>query len=279
MRFTTFCPTAVLCLTVALCPAARAADEKDDVKNPLSGQPEAIAAGRKLFVEGCSGCHGPNGEGGRGPNLAKGDQVRGATDKHLYSAIRNGLPGTDMPPSRLPDEKIWQLVTFVRSLSAPAFESILPGKPEAGEPVFFGKAGCVNCHTIRGRGGALGPDLSNIGRTRSLTQLRESLLDPGARITEGFRGVTVVTKDGRKIAGVAKDNTNYAIQILDAKGNLHLLEKRDLREVVFRKGPLMPADYKQRLTPDEVQNVLAFLARQSVRQEVPGDVAGPKGDH
>jgi putative heme-binding domain-containing protein len=278
MRFTTFCPAAVLCLAVGLCPGVHAADEKD-VKNPLAGRPEAVTAGKKLFVEGCGGCHGPNGEGGRGPNLSKGDLVRGATDQHLYSAIRNGLPGTDMPPSRLPDEKIWQLVTFVRSLSAPAFEGVLAGKPESGEPVFFGKAGCSGCHTVRGRGGALGPDLSNIGRTRSLAQLRESLLDPDARITEGYRGVTVVTKDGRKIAGVARDNTNYAIQVLDAKGNLHLLAKRDLREVIFRKRSLMPGDYRQRLSSEQTQDLLAFLARQSVRQEVPNDVPGPKGDH
>ena len=41
----------------------------------------------------------------------------------------------------------------------------------------------------------------------------------------------------------------------------------------------VPDDYKQRLSPDEVQNVLAFLSRQSMRQDAPGDEGGPKGDH
>ncbi len=272
MRLSLFC-------LIAFCLAAHAADEKEDKKNPLAGQPEAIVAGKKLFVETCSGCHGPNGEGGRGPNLTKGDLVRGATDGRLFSSIHDGIPGTDMPPTHLPDEKIWQLVTFVRSLSAPAYEAIMPGDPEAGRAVFLGKGGCANCHAIRGRGGALGPDLSNVGRTRAVAQLREGLLDPDAHIADGFTGVSVTTRDGRKISGVAKDNTNYAIQILDAQGNLHLLWKKDLREVVFHKKSLMPDNYKQRLSATEVQNVLAFLGRQSMRVEVAGDTAGPKGDH
>src|SRR5579862_8054673 len=67
--------------------SAQAPEEKDDLKNPVAGKPEAIAAGRKLYLEGCSGCHGPTAEGGRGPNLAKGDQIRGATNRHLLSSL------------------------------------------------------------------------------------------------------------------------------------------------------------------------------------------------
>lgn len=243
-------------------------EKEEDAKNPFANQPTAIAAGKKLFVAGCSGCHGPNGEGGRGPNLAQGDQIRGATNRHLFAAIKNGVPGTDMPPAHVPDDQIWQLLAFVRDLSAPAFDSAPPGDVEAGRVLYFGNGGCVACHMVRGQGGYLGPDLSNIGRTRSYRQLRESLLDPNARIAEGYRGVTVATADRRKISGVARDNTNYAIQILDAQGNLHLLPKQDLREVVFLKRSLMPNDYKQRFSADEVQNLLAFLSRQSMRAGV-----------
>ena len=271
-------PTLFLLLALSSI-AARAADEKEEKKNPLAGQPEAIAAGKKVFVETCSGCHGPNGEGGRGPNLAKGDLVRGATDMHLFSTIHDGVAGSDMPPTRLPDDKIWQLVTFVRSLSAPAFENTAPGDAQAGGEIFFGKGGCVKCHAIRGRGGAIGPDLSNIGRLRSFQQLREALLDPDAHIVDGYRSVSVTTRDGRIIAGVAKDNTNYSIQILDARGDLHLLSKKDLREVVFHKKSLMPADYGKRLSAAEIQDVLLFLSRQSMRQDAPGESGGPKGDH
>src|SRR5256885_3823557 len=40
---------------------------------------------RSLFLEGCSGCHGAEAEGGRGPNLARGDRVRRLTNRQLRS--------------------------------------------------------------------------------------------------------------------------------------------------------------------------------------------------
>ena len=260
MRFLLYC---LLCAPLLL---AQTPDEKEDLKNPVAGQAEAIAAGKKLYLESCSGCHGPTGEGGRGPNLAQGDQVRGATNRQLLSIVKEGVKGSDMPPTHLPDEKIWQIIAYLRNLTSVAFDSTAPGDVQAGSALFYGKAGCTGCHMIRGRGGFLGPDLSNIARIRSFTQLRESLLNPDAQIAEGYGGVTVVTKSGQKISGVARDNTNYSIQVLDARGNLHRLLKLDLREIEFRKSSLMPHDYKQSLSPADVQDMLAFLGRQSMRQ-------------
>jgi PQQ-dependent dehydrogenase (methanol/ethanol family) len=260
-------------------------DEKEDIKNPVAGQADAIAAGRKLYLEGCSGCHGPTAEGGRGPNLAQGDQIRGATNRHLLSVITDGVKGSDMPPSGLPGDKVWQVVAYLRNMTAVAFDSIATGDADAGHTLFFGNAGCANCHTIRGRGGFPGPDLSNIGRVRSFRQLRESLLDPDAQIAEGYGGVTVTTKSGQTIVGVVRDNTNYAIQILDARGEIHRLLKADLREVVFRKDSLMPHDFKERLSSAEIENLLGFLGRQSIRQAgpvvqsaVPAGAAGARYD-
>jgi PQQ-dependent dehydrogenase (methanol/ethanol family) len=249
-----------LCLLYSQTP-----DEKEDLKNPVAGRADAIAAGKKLYLEGCSGCHGPTAEGGRGPNLAQGDQVRAATNRHLLSVITEGVKGSDMPPSALPNDKVWQIVAYLRNLTAVAFDSVGAGDVEAGRTLFFGKAGCADCHTIRGRGGFPGPDLSNIGRVRSFRQLRVSLLDPDAQIAEGYGGVTVTTKSSQTISGVARDNTNYAVQLLDAQGNVHRLLKADLREVVFRKNSLMPGDFKQRLSPGEIDDLLAFLGRQSIR--------------
>ena len=69
-------------------------DEEDKKKNPLDGQPEAIEAGRQLYLSSCSGCHGPNAEGGRGPRIAQNGEIRGATDGRLFNSIRNGVRGS-----------------------------------------------------------------------------------------------------------------------------------------------------------------------------------------
>jgi cytochrome c oxidase cbb3-type subunit III len=241
----------------------------DDAKNPLEGKPEAIEAGRQLYLSSCSGCHGPNAEGGRGPRIAQNGEIRGATNKRLFNSIKNGVRGSDMPPSNHPDDMIWQLVTFVKSVNAPAYEATLSGNVDSGRAIYHGKGGCAGCHTIRGQGGALGPDLTNAGMGRSVPQLREAILKPSEKPTEGFRGVAVKTKKGESIKGIAKDNTNYAISLMDASGHLHLLSKVDLTDIVFAKNSLMPGDYGERLSKQEVDDVIAFLSRQAVRPPAP----------
>ncbi|MDZ4796802.1 MAG: c-type cytochrome, partial [Bryobacteraceae bacterium] len=124
---------------------------------------EAVVAGQKLFAAACGACHGRSGEGARGPNLADGGLIRRLNNTRLFASIKNGVPGTDMPGFPMADAKIWQIVAFVRSLSSPAIEARLEGDVPRGSAVFFGAGGCSGCHSIRGRGASLGPDLSNAG--------------------------------------------------------------------------------------------------------------------
>lgn len=246
-------------------PAQEHHPKQNGETNPLEVDPEAIQAGQKLFSAACSPCHGAHGEGGRGPNLADGSIVRRKDAQHLFASIRNGVPGTDMPPFNLPDAQIWQLLDYIYSLSTPAAESHVPGNAESGRAIFFGKGKCGSCHMILGHGGYLGPDLSNAGMSHSWNQLRQALLDASSRSTPGYQGVTVITTTGAQITGIAKYDTNYSLAVLDAGGNLHLLPMQDVRKLTFQKGSLMPDDYQRRLTPDEINDVVAFLSRQSVR--------------
>lgn len=253
-----------ICLAVCLAQSKR---DPGEAKNPLAGKAEAIEAGQKRFRAGCAACHGANAEGGRGPNLNESPNLRRMSDEQLFATIRHGIPGTDMPASPMPDSSVWEVAAFVRSLSLPAFLTPVKGNLEAGSELFFGKAQCSGCHMVRGKGGYIGPDLTNIAAMSTDKQLRESILDPSARITPGFTGVTVELKNGNHIQGVAKNNSNYSLQILDANGTLHLLNKQDLKEVEFRKKSIMPDNYGQRLSPEELENILSFLSRQVVRPD------------
>jgi putative heme-binding domain-containing protein len=240
------------------------------MKNPFRGNTEAVEAGRKQYLTSCSGCHGPTAEGGRGPRL-NNRRGRANADERLFTSIKNGIAGSDMPPSPLPDDKIWQMVTYVQNINAPAFESKPPGDPEAGRAIFTGKGGCRECHRLRGEGGFLGPDLSNVGMQRSVTLLREALLKPSERTNEGYTGVKATFRDGRHLEGVARDNTNYRIVIMDKAGELHIVPREKLSEVVFKKGSLMPNDFAQRLTKDELRDLIAFLSRQALRSDSKGN--------
>ena len=129
----------------------------------LSATPIAIEAGRLLFASGCAACHGAEGQGGRGPNLRERIYWHPVDEDVLYKVIQKGIPAGGMPAAALDEDQLWQVVAYVRSLTAPAIETVVPGDPAAGEALFWGKAGCSGCHAIRGRGGKLGPDLTNAG--------------------------------------------------------------------------------------------------------------------
>jgi len=111
-----------------------------------------------------------------------------------------------------------------------------------------------------------GPDLTDAGVTRSLNQLRESLLEPNKRIAEGFEAVSVTMRDGTHLRGIAKNHDNYSIQLLDSAGKLHLVARADTGKIEISERSLMPDDFARRLTAEETRDVLAFLSRQAVRQ-------------
>ncbi len=231
----------------------------------LAAENVDIDAGRRLFQEACSACHGQNGGGGHGPSLVDGRRVRGLSDAQLLESIRKGVPGTEMPPSTLPEAQLQQIASFVRSLSAPAIDAPPAGDPAGGREIFFGKGGCAQCHAILGRGGFLGPDLTEAGSNRTASQLRESLLQPNKRIEPGFAAVTVTLTGGQRIEGVAKNYDNYSIVVLDSAGRLHLLAMADTAKIEWRERSLMPDDFARRLSAEETRDLVAFLSRQTVR--------------
>jgi cytochrome c oxidase cbb3-type subunit III len=150
-----------LCLSGRLVLAQNAASGE---KNPFAGDPAAVRAGRKLFADSCEVCHGGGARGGRGPALATGNFQHGGDDWQIFQSIRNGIFNTQMPPFDLSTAEIWQLVTYLKSLSGSMTEEKVPGDFAAGEKVFAGKGSCNTCHQVNGRGGRLGPELSTIGR-------------------------------------------------------------------------------------------------------------------
>jgi cytochrome c oxidase cbb3-type subunit III len=239
--------------------------------NPLTRDAAAIEAGQRRFRQVCSSCHGRDGEGGqgegRGPNLMNSWEVRRAKDAQLFSSVKNGVAGTLMPAFPLPDRQVWELVSFVRSLNAPASSVSVQGDAAAGEAVFFGKGGCSGCHMIRGRGGYLGPDLSNAGAVRRVSELRASIVSPKELPSEGYRPLLLKLSGGRQVRAIAKHYSNWSIQALDEEGELHLLRGAAMQAAAFQNKTWMPTDYAGRLTSAEIDNVIAFLSRQSIRPE------------
>jgi mono/diheme cytochrome c family protein len=77
--------------------------------------PARQQAGQKLYAAHCVMCHGPDGTGGSGPSLT-GKLKHGKDVRSVSRVIKQGIPGTMMPPSSLPDSDIRQIATYVARL-------------------------------------------------------------------------------------------------------------------------------------------------------------------
>lgn len=254
---------------MAACLIAMAAIAQQPAKppartNPLRGNQQAIDNGREIYNRTCTGCHGVNGAAGaRAPALAGKREYQHSTDASIFDAIHDGIPGSGMPPFNLAATVIWKVVAYIRSLRATASDTFVPGNAAHGEQIFWGKGNCGSCHMIDGRGGILGPDLSSIGEERTLRQIRDALTQPHSPIPEGYQPVEVVTTDGRRLSGIVKNENNFSLQLLDSHGQLQLFTRDELREVRSKPSSLMPANYDKTLSPEELQDLLAFLSRQA----------------
>jgi mono/diheme cytochrome c family protein len=98
---------------------AEVPEKAREKRNPVEGDAQAVAVGRKLFEQHCAECHGKDARGTRkGPTLLR-EEVQQATPGALFWILTNGVVRRGMPVwSKLPEQQRWQLVTFVHSLNA-----------------------------------------------------------------------------------------------------------------------------------------------------------------
>ena len=214
--------------------------------------------GLRLYRSRCAVCHGINAEGYRGPALTRGTGTHGGSDSDLFAIIRNGIPKTAMGGSSLSDSEIRSVMAYLRTLSGPA--RIDGGNAPNGEILFFGKANCANCHSVGGRGGRFGPDLTFAARARSKTALIRAIRNASEVVPEGYEQVVVVTNEGERVGGLRKNEDAFSIQMLDANRKLRAFLKTELREVISESKSLMPDYGPDRLTESELNDILQFLA-------------------
>ena len=187
--------------------------------------PEAlVAAGEKIYngSGGCTACHGL---GTRAPNLVtdyKGQGAIGArcgTRKpgmackaYLYESLTQPqayiVAGFDpiMPDMRkqLSEDQIWAAVAFLESqggevdVTGDDIAKTAPAKSAGAAPAgpamtatldpvaLYSEKGCIGCHQLDGKGGAVGPSWDHVGSRRSAASIRKKILDPKSDTTKGF---------------------------------------------------------------------------------------------
>jgi cytochrome c oxidase cbb3-type subunit 3 len=223
--------------------------------NPLSTR------GKQIFASTCAGCHGLDGRGGeRAPNIAENPKVQQLSDAQIFRIIENGIPGTAMPAFHsLEGSAIKELVTYLHTLQEAKRTVKLPGDPEHGETLFFGKAGCSGCHMVSGKGGFIASDLSAYGRTHAVEQTRSAIANPTPGGDRQARMVTVTTRGGEKYVGRVRNEDNFSLQLQALDGTFHFVSKPDLEEVEYGSQMMMPSDYSSTLSAEELNDLVSYL--------------------
>jgi putative heme-binding domain-containing protein len=225
--------------------------------NPFSqGDREALRNGMSLYRSRCGDCHGLDAKGYRGPDLLA-VMAGGATDEQLFQTIRKGVPGTEMPSSREPEDQIWLVLAYLRNIGTVAPSDTPVGNVAHGGQLFAQQ--CSSCHRVAGKGGRLGPDLTRIGTARSHAALVREIRTPSEVIAPNYETVTLVTKDGQKIRGAKKNEDVFSIQIMDTRERLQGYLKSDLQEVISDKNSLMPVYGPDRLNDNDLNDLVGYL--------------------
>lgn len=222
--------------------------------------PIDIADGGRLFRANCAVCHGAEGDQVPGIDLAHGKFRRAKTDDDIAAIIRNGIPGTAMPPTNFNDSVALTVVAYLRTMGAAGATTTSGGDPVRGKAIYDGKGNCAGCHRIRGVGARTGPDLSDIGIYRLAGDLERSLTDPDAEILAQNRHFQGATKDGASINGTLLNEDKYSIQILDSNDRLVSVKRSSLRDSkIIADKSAMPS-YKDKLSHQELSDLVSYLA-------------------
>jgi putative heme-binding domain-containing protein len=223
--------------------------------NPYEQDENAIKTGAALFAARCADCHGPDAKGNRGPDVTR-VWLAGGNDERVFGIIRGGVANSIMPPSAAPDSELWAIVAYLRSISTvPPFDAT--GNAAHGRALF--DAQCAACHRVGAAGGTLGPELTRVAEMRSREAVELAIRDPNASIPLGFRAVTLVTRRGERIEGVAKNEDAFSIQVATVDERLRSFRKADLSDLTREPQSLMPVYGPERLSEAELADLVAFL--------------------
>jgi putative heme-binding domain-containing protein len=227
------------------------------------GPPDATE-GAGIYRSTCALCHGPEGRSVPGIDLGSGRFRRASSDDDLVRIIREGIPDTAMPRHEFSEAEAANVVAFLHAMRASPEPASLSGEVARGKALFEGKGECLTCHRVRGAGGSAGrslrgPDLSGVGRIRKSSELARSIVEPNAEVLFSYRTFRGTSRDGATVSGRVLNEDTFSVQIVDGAGDLISLVKSDFRQYEFLNQSPMPS-YRDRLTPQELADIVAYLA-------------------
>jgi cytochrome c oxidase cbb3-type subunit III len=100
--------------------------------------------------------------------------------------------------------------------------------------------------------------LSNYGQSLTSAEIRQAITDPKAR-NSSSKTASALTRDGKKVSGVVRNEDNFSIQLQTADGQFHFFDKAELTNLQYETGGMMPSDYGEKLSTKDLDDLANFL--------------------
>ncbi|MCC7424957.1 MAG: c-type cytochrome [Planctomycetaceae bacterium] len=134
-------------------------------------------------------------------------------------------------------------------------EAVRKGDRSLGRVIY--SKNCGNCHKLFDDGRQVGPELTGSQR-KNVEYLLENLLDPSAVVGRDYKMTVLSTTDGRVLTGIVKQENDNAVVLLTERDQV-TVPKEDIESQKQQNISLMPEGQLQKLTPEEIRNLMAYL--------------------
>ena len=121
---------------------------------------------------------------------------------------------------------------------------------------------CSSCHTMRGEGGAVGPDLTKVGSRFSAKDILIHTLEPNKEVSDQYAATVFTMKDGSSIVGRLineEDGKYFVSQNPFMPQSLREIPKADVVSTKLSKVSLMLPGLLGRLNDEEIKDLVAYL--------------------
>ncbi len=223
-----------------------------------SAAPPEVTAGKAVFQQNCSFCHGANARGASGPDLIHSTLVSHDVNGDLIGqVVRNGRPDKGMPAFQLTEGQIHSIATFLHEqahLAATTYargpgeyplEKLLVGNAAAGKAFFEAK--CAQCHSPTG-------DLAHIATKYKPIDLQSRIAFPSGAV----RIVTITEPSGKVFTGSQVYSDEFVISLRDKNNWIHSFNRKLVK--VDIKDPLTAHEkLLSTYTDENLHDLFAYL--------------------
>jgi putative heme-binding domain-containing protein len=120
---------------------------------------------------------------------------------------------------------------------------------------------CMQCHTLYGVGGKIGPDLTGSNRDR-IDYVLQKVIDPSAAVPKEYQMQVITLHDGRLINGIVRERSARSVVVQSDTQRL-VLAAEDIEQMKPSKMSMMPERQFDKLQPEEIRDLLGYLATHS----------------